>query len=516
MLKYRTIEEFCDRALRTAEESCISDALIMIVDLVQFVISHDSSRARVFTSKELELLCVELGRRAMQITPPETEPSRSVFLATAIHKTGGHTRVMRDLMDADPGAEKFILLTNVLHNITKDDVPAFLDAGKVSISPKLGLEGRVHWIQQELARIAPQRIYLLLHHYDAVAVAAVQPGFGKHVFYIHNCDHSLSLGSHIPHAIHVDLHTKGFFLCRENENIKNNVVWPLVSESPNIPATRKFLSGSNFLSGGKLRTCTSGGFEKFESPHLRERIPYSISYTDVVPRIIKASNGVHFHIGSLSETIISSIRSALNESGIAQKRFVQVPYVPKLSQALVDLKIDAYLTSFPLGGGLAAIEAMSAELPIIVHSNYRTIMFTDQPEVYPEAMVWRKVADLENILSSLTKEDLIRHSTLSRKFFEKHHLPDCLKEAMARTLGGKDIEPPPRPVHFTNALQCFLDTQAACPPNSDKHAAPSENYAPFLARMPWHLEREVAKLLCSVGLTRDGEFLWNRANARRR
>ena len=429
MLKYRTIEEFCDRALRTADEACISDSLTMIVEFVNHVISYDSSRARVFTSKELDLLCLELGRRTMQITPPEAKPSRSVFLATAIYKTGGHTRVMKDLIDADPGTEKFILLTDVLHNIKIEDVPTFLDPEKVSICPKVCLEERVHWVQQELLRIAPQRIYLLLHHFDAVAVAAVQPGFGEHVIYVHNCDHSLALGPHIPHAIHVDLHAKGFFHCRETENIENNVVWPLVSERPNAPPSRKFLSK------GRLKTCTSGGFEKFESPHLRAQIPYSTSYPDVVPRIIKASDGVHFHIGGLSETIIKRIRANLDKNGIAQNRFVQIPYVDKLSQALVDLEVDAYITSFPLGGGLAAIEAMSAGLPIIAHSNYRSIFFSDDVLVYPEVMVWRKVSELENILSSLTQEDLTRHSSLSQAFFEKRHLPVHLKDRDCQHFG---------------------------------------------------------------------------------
>lgn len=525
MLKYRTIEEFCDRALRTADEACISNSLTMIVEFVNLVISYNSSRARVFTSKELDLLCLELGRRTMQITPPVAKPSRSVFLATAIYKTGGHTRVMRDLIDADPGTEKFILLTDVLHNIKIEDVPTFLDPEKVSICPKVCLEERVHWVQQELLRISPQRIYLLLHHFDAVAVAAVQPGFGEHVFYVHNCDHSLALGSHIPHAIHVDLHAKGFYHCREMENIRNNVIWPLVSERPNASPSRKFLSRlKNSLSKGKLKTCTSGGFEKFELPHLREQLPYSISYADVVPRIIKASNGIHLHIGSLSETMVNRIRAKLDKSGIDQDRFVQIPYVSKLSQAFVELEVDAYITSFPLGGGLATIEAMSAGLPIIAHSNYRSIFFSDDVLVYQEVMVWRKVSELENILSSLTQEDLTRYSSLSRAFFEKRHLPVHLKDAIASTLAGEDVEWPPRPVHYTNPLQCFLDEKAEPQSLSDEQAAfpkndfaqPKERYAPALARLPWRLELEVAKLLCSVGLTRDGAFLWDRANARRR
>jgi hypothetical protein len=451
---YRTIDEFCDRARLAAERSGISTALMMITELVQFVISHDSSRARVFTSKELDLLCLELGGKLTECAPRQSEP-RSVFIATALYNHGGHSRVMRDVMNADPLPEKYFLLTNVDHNQTLDDLPSFLNAAKAAICPNMEFEQRVRWLQQELMRLSPQRIYIFSHHFDSIAIAAVQPGLAERVFYIHHCDHSLALGNHIPHATHVDLHAKGFFHCRETEGIAKNVIWPLVAQSPNVSDAREFLSGDG------LKTCTSGGFEKFESPHLREQIPYSISYSDVVPRILASTGGAHMHIGQLSENMLNDIRSKMEKSGIAQEKFQQIPYVPEFSQALVDLNVDLYVASFPLGGGKAAIEAMSAGLPILAHSNYRTLFFSGQSDLYPEAMVWRKVDELVDILSRLTKQDLIRHSALSRRFFEARHQPYHLKHAIAATLAGTEIAPPDRPSYHPDALQSFFDEQIA-------------------------------------------------------
>jgi SAM-dependent methyltransferase len=40
-------------------------------------------------------------------------------------------------------------------------------------------------------------------------------------------------------------------------------------------------------------------------------------------------------------------------------------------------------------------------------------------------------------------------------------------------------------------------------------------YATGLSRLPWRVEREFAKFLCTIGLTRDGGFLWRRADVRR-
>lgn len=46
--------------------------------------------------------------------------------------------------------------------------------------------------------------------------------------------------------------------------------------------------------------------------------------------------------------------------------------------------------------------------------------------------------------------------------------------------------------------------------------AEGKPHAAFFARLPWRIELEIAKFLCSIGLTRDGEILWRRATARRK
>jgi hypothetical protein len=40
------------------------------------------------------------------------------------------------------------------------------------------------------------------------------------------------------------------------------------------------------------------------------------------------------------------------------------------------------------------------------------------------------------------------------------------------------------------------------------------HYAPLLNKLPKWIEKNIGALLCSIGLTLDGEFLWNRAEKR--
>ena len=133
-------------------------------------------------------------------------------------------------------------------------------------------------------------------------------------------------------------------------------MWPLVAEDLGHRVDRPFLTR------GHLTTCSSGGFEKFELTHYhREQIPYAYRYEKLVPHILKASGGTHIHIGTLSERMLSIIRRGLDELAVSHDRFIHIEYVPNLWAALLDLSVDAYVGSFPLGGGRATIEAMGAD-----------------------------------------------------------------------------------------------------------------------------------------------------------
>ncbi|MEJ0050384.1 MAG: glycosyltransferase [Methylovirgula sp.] len=52
----------------------------------------------------------------------------------------------------------------------------------------------------------------------------------------------------------------------------------------------------------------------------------------------------------------------------------------------------------------------------------------------------------------------------------------------------------------------------------DSHMAFGETtpaYAPLFAKLPWRIELEIAKLLCTLGLKKDGTHLWGRALTRK-
>ena len=99
-------------------------------------------------------------------------------------------------------------------------------------------------------------------------------------------------------------------------------------------------------------------------------------------------------------------------------------------------------------------------MPMIIHSNYRSIFFSDEAEVYPQALTWRTPEELASHLKSLSADVLRDHAGMSRSHYERYHRPELLREAVAGTLAGRLPAVPARPNYRPDALQHFLDRLA--------------------------------------------------------
>lgn len=392
------------------------------------------------------------------------DPDCSVFLVTAVAGIGGHTRVLMDLVRADPGKKTTILVTNVSHALDEDDVKATLkkvgSSAQVEVATNLNLQETLTWLQRKLASLRPARTYILQHHFDAVIAAAVQPELVDKLYYYHNCDHNLALGVHIPRATHVDFNGKGYHHCRTVLGIENNVYWPLVADA------RTHRASNPFMALGTITTATSGGMPKFDTSYLREQIPYQYAYADILPDIMRITGGRHYHIGPLADALAGRIQESLASAGVDKENFVNIPWVENVASELVARKVDLYIGSFPLAGGRAAIEAMGAGVPLLLHSNYVSPFFTDINEVYPGVLSWRDLDELKTVMNGLTRELLVDHACRARAFYETNCAPHLLKAAVEATLTGTPPNPPHPPVHLANSLQRFLDLRPSARPSA--------------------------------------------------
>jgi hypothetical protein len=454
-----SVDRFCEDVRALAGRGNLDAALSSVMAFVAGIVEQEATWATVLSSPELDDLCQELGRVSPHLKAGDVDPDATVFVVTAVAGIGGHTRVLMDLVRADPGKNATILVTNVGHSLTEEEVQNTLQrigsSAKIEVATNLNFAERLRWLQDRLAHLRPARTYILQHQFDAVIAAALQPELVDKVFYFHNCDHNLALGVHIRHFIHVDFNGKGYHQCRTQFGVENNVYWPLVAEAKTHRADKPFMPT------GVITTATSGSWPKFDTSYLQAPVPYQYAYADILPSIMRITGGRHYHIGPLREGLAARIQDGLTAAGIDRERFVNIPWVDDVGAELAAKEVDLYIGSFPLAGGKAAIEVMAAGVPLLLHSNYVTPFFTDINEVYPGVLVWRRPGELERVLNNVTPDLLSDHALRARSFYEKYHVPDRLKAAVEDTLNGCPPDAPPPAKHFANTLQRFLDIRAA-------------------------------------------------------
>ena len=428
--KYGCIHSLKETVSLLLDQDGLDQALHLVHDFVDRIITEPLCTSQVFGSKTLDDLCQRIGSSSLAkikfeitgVTHSERDAPVFVYIVTKLQKSGGHTRVIEDFIKAQPEGQHFILSTELsgrsdtgylMKGLAKQANIVFEQA------PKESYQQRLTWLQKRLMKIRPKRVYLFNNHQDSVAVAAIQPEMKLDASFYHHGDHHLCLGLYLSHLEHIDPHPMGYHHCREELGISNTYI-PLTVEDKGERDSEQ-----PFLHDGVLTTCTAARSNKIE-------IPYFVSYLELVPQLLKATGGRHIHIGRLTPWALFRIRRGLRSCGISPERFVYTPWVPSVWKALQQHKVDLYVASFPYGGGLTLIEAMGAGIPVALHRHIFSRVLSGVDLAYPGAFSWRAPEDLLNYCVSLDAKTLKEAGISGRLQFEKFHdsraLPGMLND----------------------------------------------------------------------------------------
>lgn len=431
-------------------------ALDAIRHFVESVIFDQKSVAKVFASTDIDKLCRYVGEVAATTTgvcaAPAGGRSGTVVLATELVKAGGHVEMLKDIIRLKLFDGPFsIVLTDLFARVDDDVIADFSATCGVNVEVAKGPSSgeRLIWVLERLRSLAPTTVVLLTHNQDSVGVSAAHSNVADKVVFIHHGDHHLSLGVTCEDFIHIDPSNIGYFHCKNELEIRNNRYWPLTvncrSVQPRVPP---------FLADGRLVTCTSGRPEKFDASH------YLYDYVELIPRLLAATGGRHIHIGGLTVEMEKRLQHGLAVARVDPASLIHVAWVPSIARALVEYKVDLYMSSFPLGGGKSSVEAMAAGIPLLMHQNYRSRFLGGADLAYPEAWLWRNEAELLAILNSVTAEELMRHSLLARTYYENFHSDQALIEAADLSRNQNISAVPKLREYAIDALQVFLDETA--------------------------------------------------------
>mgnify|MGYP003624273796 FL=1 len=412
-------------------------ALRLIHDFVEYILTEPLYVSQVFGSKTLDALCQRIGQINLEkikpeideINHPQLDKQAYVYIVTKLQNSGGHTRVIEDFIKSRPQDRHFILSTGLAGKSDSDYLLEKLDK-KIDTTfeqaPKGNFQKRLTWLQKRLLKIQPKRVYLFNHHQDSVAVSAIQPEMNINTSFYHHGDHHLCLGVYLRNIEHIDPHPMGYHNCRGLLGIKNTYIPLTIDDQGKRPADRQFLQN------GKLTTCTAARSNKIEQP-------YFISYVKVVPKILKATGGKHVHIGKLSLWARLKLCRELKNNAIPNERFIYIPWVPSVWEALHKYQVDLYIASFPYGGGLTLIEAMGAGVPVAVHKHIFSRILSGIDLAYPKAFSWKHPNELFSYCASLTSEHLEQLGQLARIQYEKYHTNSNLYEMLNNKNHGTTI-----------------------------------------------------------------------------
>lgn len=404
---------------------------------------------------QLDGLCLRIGSAFAStrgLPPIAVDPDGPVvYLATALHEFGGHSRVLIDYIRRQPRRRHVILLTGLNIRLQPDLLRPMLDAYLPGIdysllpAPSGRLDSTMGWLFEQLAALRPATVFLFQHPHDAIALTPVPLLQHSEIYFNHHVDTSFCLGATLKLAGHIDQTPVVYHdLCRNTPGL-DPIFVPLTVPDPGARNPAAF--GTN----GPLRTAVCGSHNKFMNPD------YAFRYAEVLPVLLGHTGGEHVHIGTLPDDYRAVITANLQQQGIAPERFRYVPHVVSLARALDEFGVDLYLTSFPVGGGKAAIEAMASGTPVLCHQNYKSRTAGAVADmVYPEAPVWHDLDSFAAALQAATPAMLQQQSRLSRAYFETHHAEAAVESAWR---DGRPVGLPVAPLrpYRPNTVQRLLD-----------------------------------------------------------
>jgi hypothetical protein len=452
---YPTVEDIGRDVKAACADGDFGYALWTLSDVAyRLVKSLPMSQAAPSNDAQLDSLCLETGARfaaQAKIAPITPDPSAPiVYLATAIHEFGGHTRVLLDYIRRQPDRKHVLLLTGLGIGMAVPAVQSLLDKELKGIdfswqrNSQIRHDQTLLWLLQNLQALRPETVFLFNHPYDPIIPAATALLGNTKTYFNHHSDACFTLGATLAVTGHIDQTPMVHHLLCRHRPETNPIYIPMT-----VADSRK-RDAADYLTAGPLRTAACGSPAKFTDKS------YSYRYAEVLPQMMAQTGGEHLHIGALSGEVVAQIYSHLDRHSIPRERFRHIPHVESLAVALHDLKVDLYVASFPTSGGKALIEAMAAGIPVLYHVNYQSRFACVADMVYPDAFRWSDLESLTAALRAASRAELARHAGLSRAYFEAHHSGQVAAAAFADAV-PVGVAPPALGDYRPDTTQQMLD-----------------------------------------------------------
>lgn len=344
-----------------------------------------------------------------------------LHVATEVYDTGGHTRVLEDIVANLPDKRHVLVLTGGSAGrppqLSKLLQERFATLGlSVIYLHRQALFDRVKELVTLIRNLAPHTIFLNAHHFDSVAYGAVCGYSAPRVHFLHHADHQPSLGATRTDYEHFDLTPECHGACRKHLKFGPKMLHMsaadhgMVCDGPTDEAT-------------SLVCVTSGSAQKFHGE-------VGFSYPQLASALLKAGVDRLHHIGPFPDVLQQHVRNQLAIDGSDPGRIVFEGPVPSLVTRLKEIAPDFYLESHPVGGGKARVEALALGLPILrAEPPEKLPLFRWVDGELGSAAIISHLGDVPAAVDRIRTAGKAMGAS-NREFYQQFHAPDVFRQKL--------------------------------------------------------------------------------------
>jgi O-antigen biosynthesis protein len=350
-------------------------------------------------------ICKALGLQRANTQKRDT----NLFVVSELYLTGGHSRLLDEVRSVS-SRPSIIVVTDIFQHyasgiMSRDEVIKRFPNSKVYFLFAPSFIEKIKIFIDILNENHIAAIGLFTHPNDVVAYAVCNSELDIRQAFFHHADHTPSLGATIPHFTHLDYSLGNLEMCK-SAGFLTPVYLPMSSGS-------SFVNLDNFIS---INSCTCGAFE-------RKFTAYgSLALSKIVSAVMCPRVNVHFHIGEIPDYYIDIIYSELERNSVSKERFRYLPSVPTLGEFISNNGINLFLTSAPICGFKAYVDALGCGVPIIRYQILNTDMpifnFNESYTYSGEHLSWSTLAELTYHINHINLEE---ESKKSRMIYDSNH-----------------------------------------------------------------------------------------------
>jgi hypothetical protein len=376
---------------------------------------------------QLEAMCQHFARLVAREHSPAVVTNigfgkpANIYVVTEIYQAGGHRLLLEMLIKSRPDERHIVLFSGLQEMNRSYSLKRMEDLGVYALYPdrRLTLFDRLVWLHGKLSSLAARRVFLLHHPGDvisAIAAYAAAPHYGARLYFIRHADTVATTCARLDGVTHLAIRAEQRARILADRAGSRVLTLPLSydneASSLQLPKDLKqqIESGEReFYTSGSFHTATCGGDHKFS-------LDGPLGFPDMIVGLLQNTRGRHLHIGKVSQGFIRAIHDAMDKVRMSRDRIRFVGEVQSVASCLLWEKVDLFISSFPVGGGLSMSEAAFAGTPVAVYAppaveGEEDTAFagyiagtTHRP---PEAIVWTEPQDLFRQLKGGLDEDVL-------------------------------------------------------------------------------------------------------------